>query len=562
MSRQKVKVLKRAATAKKKNDNSAGPYNLRNAAASFESLPDGPDPREVQVDVHKLIPQLTRKGALFRVGRSTVKQRGDEFAAMIRALFNASPDAPVLLQVLRDCSSVRDFFAIWRRDHDFAKKSGKSVSRLRHSNHSMSSLSNFSFANSSPPSSPGYSPAPSMISPASRSRHSMFSRGCPDRLEDDMPPAPVSAPPGNQGFIPNAPPALARSRTFQERRPVVAIGASSGSIMFTDELLLADEPSTAIQSTSRHRPFSDRPQPQQIPYHYPRGDEPQTSHSSSTQPPYPIPEEELRQLPRPQPRPRSNSATTPGYRNARIFVTAPSSTLGIEEQSLPHARPSSPSPTPLPRYAAYVSPSSSQPSSLASSVTCAPTSSISTNRLSFASSHSSYTQASKRSSGHDSDLSHISDPLDGILSITPAIPHTPLSEIAEGQCFEPGHHSRDSASSFASLRTEASADGVLPRHLRPHVNSPRDVGPQFDRRNHSPIEESISEGGEDLIDAYFTGKFGTRSLNNLKVIQTAIIRPRRWGHILNGNAGQGAPSFPWSQRKAFHQLDKFSRFHR
>ncbi|KAF8577780.1 hypothetical protein K439DRAFT_1277059, partial [Ramaria rubella] len=163
MSRQKVKVLKRGVTEKKKKDAQPnGPYNLGHAAASFDSLPEGPDPREVILDVHKLIPPLTCKGSLFRASRSTIQQRGDEFTGMIRALFNASEDAPVLLQELRNCTAVRDFFSVWRRDEDLQKKSGKGISR-HHSTLSMSSLMTsmtLSSATSAHPSSPTSSELP------------------------------------------------------------------------------------------------------------------------------------------------------------------------------------------------------------------------------------------------------------------------------------------------------------------------------------------------------------------------------------------------------------------
>ena len=92
-------------------------------AASFESLPLGPDPSTIPVDVHAHIPKLSKKTNLFRMNESVIQQRGDEFKAMIEALFDE--DAPSTLQELRTVSTVRDFFGYWRRDREAERKMGK-----------------------------------------------------------------------------------------------------------------------------------------------------------------------------------------------------------------------------------------------------------------------------------------------------------------------------------------------------------------------------------------------------------------------------------------------------
>jgi hypothetical protein len=521
MSRQKVKVLKRGAAGKKRNCESDSFYNVRNAAASFESLPEGPDPREVALDVHKFIPPLTRKASLFRVGRSTVKQRGDEFAAMIQALFNSLEDAPVLLRDLRNCSAVREFFAVWRRDADLLKKSGKDVSRLRHSNHSMSSLSNFSFMTSSTtPSSPASPGFPRTTSPAALLRHSMFSRTVMDFTEESMKSSPASAPASSRHFVPETPATPTYSSASHERNLMGASQTSSGTIVFTDELLLQDQVPRAVHSAPHNRTFSHGIAIQSPRQFAAAADWHEPSQPSGTRLPDPNPEDGLNQLPQTQRRPRSNSATTPGYRKARIFVPAPSSALGIAEHSLPESdvgefpniSACSPLPTQPARSVAYVSKFSPQSPSHSHSLSSMP-SSMSMNRFSAASSMSSYTQASKRSSSHDSEFSYHSesgiDP-DVTFPNSPVIPHTPLSEIAEAHDFEPGHQSRASASSFASFRTQASADGVLPPHLHPFLNSPHDTRIScltlpLNARDQSPIEPESD--GADLLDAYFTGEF-------------------------------------------------------
>jgi hypothetical protein len=92
-------------------------------AASFESLPLGPDPSTIPVDVHAHIPKLSKKSTLFRVNESVIHQRGEEFKAMIEALFDE--DAPSTLQELRTVGSIRDFFGYWRRDKDAERKMGR-----------------------------------------------------------------------------------------------------------------------------------------------------------------------------------------------------------------------------------------------------------------------------------------------------------------------------------------------------------------------------------------------------------------------------------------------------
>jgi hypothetical protein len=118
MSREKKRVLLHG---KKGSGDSAGLYRNSNAAASFESLPEGPDPKGIKVDLHAYVPRLSRKSSFFSVSDATVQKRGDEFAAMIYGLFKM--DCPKLIEELRDSSTVRDFFAWWQRDQELLDKS-------------------------------------------------------------------------------------------------------------------------------------------------------------------------------------------------------------------------------------------------------------------------------------------------------------------------------------------------------------------------------------------------------------------------------------------------------
>lgn len=92
-------------------------------AASFESLPLGPDPSTIPVDVHAHIPRLSKKSTIFRMNEAIIHQRGEEVKAMTEALFNE--DAPSTLQELRTVITVRDFFGYWWRDKEADRKTGR-----------------------------------------------------------------------------------------------------------------------------------------------------------------------------------------------------------------------------------------------------------------------------------------------------------------------------------------------------------------------------------------------------------------------------------------------------
>ena len=99
-----------------------GVYLNTKHAASFESLPPGPDPTSVALDVHDYIPKLTKKTTLFRANQATIDQRQQQFADFINAFF--VPGLPVLMGELRESPAFRDFFGWWRRDRDFKRKFG------------------------------------------------------------------------------------------------------------------------------------------------------------------------------------------------------------------------------------------------------------------------------------------------------------------------------------------------------------------------------------------------------------------------------------------------------
>ncbi|KIP10511.1 hypothetical protein PHLGIDRAFT_33878 [Phlebiopsis gigantea 11061_1 CR5-6] len=97
-----------------------GMYIQSDQAASFDSLPPGPDANTIAKDVHDIVPKLTKRGTLFRAGKETIEQRDREFKAMVERLW--SDDVPMLIQELRDSRLIRDFFGYWRRDKDHDRK--------------------------------------------------------------------------------------------------------------------------------------------------------------------------------------------------------------------------------------------------------------------------------------------------------------------------------------------------------------------------------------------------------------------------------------------------------
>jgi hypothetical protein len=114
VSREKRQRLQAGKGVKK-----SGMY-IHDRAASFESLPPGPDPKSVAVDIHAYLPKLTKRATLFRQNQQTIDQRQMEFVALIKAFFEE--EVPALIKELRRDRIILDFFGYWRRDYDLASK--------------------------------------------------------------------------------------------------------------------------------------------------------------------------------------------------------------------------------------------------------------------------------------------------------------------------------------------------------------------------------------------------------------------------------------------------------
>ncbi|CAE6427128.1 unnamed protein product [Rhizoctonia solani] len=110
--------------ARKGKGGKKGPsvYGNPQRAASFDSLPTGPDPKTIPNDIHGFIPRLAAKSSLFRgaSGSALVQQRSEEFNEFISALF--APGASILIDETRQTPAVREWFGFWRRDRDAMRR--------------------------------------------------------------------------------------------------------------------------------------------------------------------------------------------------------------------------------------------------------------------------------------------------------------------------------------------------------------------------------------------------------------------------------------------------------
>ncbi|KAH9986495.1 hypothetical protein BJV77DRAFT_965141 [Russula vinacea] len=174
MSREKRHRLQ-AGRGIKKN----GVY-IHDRAASFESLPPGPDPKSVATDIHHHLPKLTKRGTFFGATQAT--------------------DLPSLIMELREDRAVRDFFGYWRRDHDLvAKRSGSRPKTAPESIRSGSFISSF-FSTSSVSLSPPHASLPPIssrsasLSRRSHTTDSTLSLPYAESMLSDAPNPPSSAP--------------------------------------------------------------------------------------------------------------------------------------------------------------------------------------------------------------------------------------------------------------------------------------------------------------------------------------------------------------------------------
>lgn len=156
-----------------------GGFYKQDMAASFESLPPGPDPHSVAQDIHDHLPRLNKKGTVFRASQATIDQRHAELKAFVEALMR--DDVPALLLELRSDRLVTDFFGYWRRDYDLAQKQQRPVSSKGRSSISGSSMFSAYFASSNGSNADLDSDSTSKSESASKRRPSRESSGTPSK---------------------------------------------------------------------------------------------------------------------------------------------------------------------------------------------------------------------------------------------------------------------------------------------------------------------------------------------------------------------------------------------
>ncbi|GJJ08361.1 hypothetical protein Clacol_002575 [Clathrus columnatus] len=468
LSRRKVRVLKRGG---KKHDGESI-YSQSNGAASFDSLPEGPDPREVVLNVHELIPLLNKKGTLFRPSRATIEQRGAEFAAMMHGLFNPDPDAPVLLRELRNSQTVRDFFGFWRRDKDTAEKYG---TKMLHSNRSLSSIRHVPGQDYPPLPSPAstVSPPPTPLTPTHMTEAARIKRDATATVLSQTSQSKVQY--YEDSYFPTIPSSSPQDG-LATRNPPKPLHAEH--MTFTDELLMDD-----TNSHYSSEPWQNHPHIHNIPIAEDRGYR-HRPHLPQ-QPPPPVPPPSTRptnaEPTRVGLRPRSNSSTAPDYRRAYtqgaelhpMPLRSPEGLMTRQQQTSSTApnhslQTFSSNPSLRDRHEPTLkSPPSTSNFSQTTSISSR-FSNMSLNRSSVNSSVSAFTHMSK--SSQKADIYEEGEcEYDDISAAFPSPPlsshRTPLSNIDEGRP-APNVAVRDYRSSMASVRTEVSADGVLPPHLR------------------------------------------------------------------------------------------------
>jgi hypothetical protein len=254
MSREKRHRLQ-AGRGVKKN----GVY-IHDRAASFESLPPGPDPKSVATDIHQHLPKLAKRGTFFGATQATVDQRQREFSAFIKALFQK--DLPSLIVELRDDRAVRDFFGYWRRDSDLVAKKSRprrpktAPDGIRNGSFISSFFSTSSVSLSPPP----IHPQSTSLCRRSHTTDSTLSLPYAESVLSDFPNPPSSAP-ARLGSTPRD------SATSERERSTIGRKSSTSSANSYGSSSTPPTPSAPSTSSRNRRALSlsHRPKPSSSP---------------------------------------------------------------------------------------------------------------------------------------------------------------------------------------------------------------------------------------------------------------------------------------------------------
>ncbi|KAF9238514.1 hypothetical protein BU15DRAFT_62488 [Melanogaster broomeanus] len=472
---------KRSRLAAGKGVKKNGVYIHSDHAASFESLPPGPDPLSVAQDIHEFVPKLTKKGTLFRASQATIDQRFEELYAMIDCLFR--DDVPTLLKEIRATRTFTDFFGFWRRDHDLERKGQTQKESSQNRPRASLSPSIFSsyfsasspalsdmFTSSSKGKQPEIPPLPIRASTHSDSSSSEGSIGPPK-------PRPIAIASANGGQLTED---LSSTVSPTPSRAASSWGSSTSPSLPSTPVA----PSRQLSATVRQHPIIVT---QELPIRF--GHNPEVlNNERPTSVLQPLPEDrELSSSPtsaagadsKVWPRRRAGSTASEVNRRARIYEPLPSPS-GLPEYSQPPSERTTPSPSRCARY-------------------------------SWQTTHSS---ASGRAASYLAEL-----------DVDYHLPPNP----------EYGHQPRASICSMASFMTDTSVDAVVPRYQGHPTSRSAASGRRRSRPLSLPeepdqwVDHLGHEQGDDLLDAYFYGtiKFlSCRSGQYVLKMLPDLIRPQ------------------------------------
>ena len=510
---------KRARLAQGKGIKKDGVYLHSDGAASFESLPPGPDANDIAKDIHEILPKLTKKATLFRAGQATIDQRAREFSALITALFEN--DVPTLIKELRANRIIRDFFGYWRRDKDHERKMQEASLPQRISRASITSSAFSMYFSSShvslalPSSHSEIPPSPPLPPPLKDAKgkkvvkaasftslsSSSSSRSSGSSRSSQTPRTPISAPSGlsftvsaDGSLIPTTPlpddaPSRAGPSSAPSVRPPPDWGSHSRSAgpssPVREGAVGPDMPWTESFDVARIGGLQPLPEEQEL----------VTSIAGIA----------LADEPKPPPRrPRKQSHPDPGVRNCLVFVSPPKAPLGLVPDALPTVEDVASLPPPSPLEGIPETPiartSSSRHSSVALTSFSGERSRPSSWRTSLGSIPDSFPDVPR-------DLGGTSVDLDDFLCDASG-PFSPDSPVLKEHSFP-----RASVATMNSVISNSSVDAVLPRSTSPFLEADFRTKPTSSVSPLSPVSpismpEAWDEQHEELIDAYFYGELG------------------------------------------------------
>ncbi|KAF8840182.1 hypothetical protein BDN67DRAFT_968884 [Paxillus ammoniavirescens] len=313
-----------------------GIYIQSDQAASFDSLPPGPDPHSVAQDIHKYVPKLTKKGTLFRASQATIDQRFDEFRAMIDALFGE--EVPTLVKEIRATRTFTDFFGFWRRDQDLQRKTQQHHKESANSRARATLTSSMfsAYFSASTPALSEISPSPSKGKQPAEGHLSLRASTHSDSSSSDGsvgPPKPSRQLSGDAGSttsratssggsrtspsLPSTPVASSRQLPATIRQPIIVSQEVPIRFGHNPQVLASERPSSMLESLPEDRELSSSPM----------SDVDMDSKAWR--------------------RRRTGSIASDAHRKARVYAAPPHS---LSEYTEPPSDRTTPSPSRYPRY--------------------------------------------------------------------------------------------------------------------------------------------------------------------------------------------------------------------